>query len=165
MSATPRFALPFISPGQAQKEIFHNEALQVLDVVVAAAVETPPLTAPPPMPSVGNCYIVAANPTGEWSSHGHQVAAYTSGGWRFVVPRDGLTAYVKSLGVTAAFRQGAWIIGTLSGSQVTLAGLKVVGARRPAIAAPAAGSTVDVEARSALDEILSALREHGLIEM
>jgi hypothetical protein len=24
---TPRFALPFILPGQAQKELFHNEAL------------------------------------------------------------------------------------------------------------------------------------------
>ncbi len=43
MSATPRLSLPFIVPGQAQKELFHNEALQLLDVLVAGAVEGLPL--------------------------------------------------------------------------------------------------------------------------
>ncbi len=42
MNASQRLALPFILPGQAQKELFHNEALQTLDLVVAAAVEEPP---------------------------------------------------------------------------------------------------------------------------
>jgi hypothetical protein len=33
-----RFGLPFILPGQAQKEVFHNEALAALDGLVHAAV-------------------------------------------------------------------------------------------------------------------------------
>ena len=36
MNGTPRLSLPFLSPGQAQKEFTHNEALQILDAVVAA---------------------------------------------------------------------------------------------------------------------------------
>ena len=44
-------------------------------------------------------------------------------------------------------------------------GVKVVGSRGAAIAAPAAGTTIDSEARSAIGEILAALRLHGLIAM
>ena len=145
--------------------MFHNEALQLLDVLVAAAVEGLPLATPPASPAIGNCYIVAASPTGAWVGHAQQLAAYTSGGWRFIVPRDGMSALVDSSGDTALYHDGAWEIGTVRGSQVMIAGDQVVGAREPAIAAPAAGSTVDVEARAAIGQILDAMRQHGLIEM
>jgi hypothetical protein len=144
--------------------LFHNEALQSLDVLVAAAVEGAPLATPPASPNLGNCYIVAANPTAAWAGKAQQLAAFTSGGWRFVVPRDGLAVYVKSSGATAAYRGGAWVFGDLSGSQVSVAGVKVIGARGAAIAAPAAGATVDAEARTAIGQVLAALRTHGLIE-
>ena len=48
MSGTPRLALPFLSPGQAQKEFTHNEALQTLDFLIAGAVEEAPRPAPGP---------------------------------------------------------------------------------------------------------------------
>ena len=164
MTATPRFALPFLTPGQAQKELFHNEALQSLDVLVAAAVEGLPLAAPPASPVVGNCYLVAAAATGAWAGKAHHLAAYTSGGWRFIAPRDGLNAYVKSNGATAAYRSGTWVIGDLSGSQVSVDGTKVVGARGAAIPNPSGGATVDAEARTAIGSILAAMRDHGLIQ-
>ena len=164
MSATPRFAFPFIVPGQAQKELFHNEALQSLDMIVAAAVEELPLSGPPGSPLVGNCHIVGASPTGDWAGKAGHLAAFTSGGWRFVPPREGLNAYVKSTGATAAYRSGAWVIGELSGSQVTIDGEKVIGARGAPIAAPTAGATVDAEARAAIGQILTAMRDHGLIQ-
>ena len=44
-----------------------------------------------------------------------------------------------------------------------VAGLPVVGARRAAIVAPAAGSVVDAEARTAIAAILAAMIGHGLI--
>lgn len=81
-----------------------------------------------------------------------------------MAPRDGLDAYVKSDGATAAYRGGAWVIGDLSGSQVSVDGVKVVGARGTAIADPAGGATVDAEARTAIGLILAALRGHGLIQ-
>ena len=53
----------------------------------------------------------------------------------------------------------------LTGSALLLDGLQVVGTRAAAIASPAGGSTVDSEARSAIDQLLRALRQHGLIEI
>jgi hypothetical protein len=137
--------------------------LQALDVIVAAAVEGPPLAAPPASPAIGACYIVGASPSGAWAGKAQNLAAYTSGGWRFVVPRDGLNAYVKSSGVTAAFRGTAWVMGDVSGTQVSIDGVKVVGVRGAAIAGPSGGATVDAEARTAVGLILAALRAHGMI--
>ena len=62
MSASPRLGLPFLSVGQAQKEFTHNEALQVLDSLVAGAVEEPPRASPPASPALGACYIIDAAP-------------------------------------------------------------------------------------------------------
>ncbi len=137
----------------------------MLDVLVAAAVEGPPLATPPASPAIGNCYLVAGSPTGAWAGHAQQLAAYASGGWRFIAPRDGMNAYDRSSGTTAVYHGGAWEIGTLSGSQVTVGGLKVVGARGVAIAAPTGGTTADTQARATIGLILDALRQHGLIEM
>ena len=53
----------------------------------------------------------------------------------------------------------------LRGSALFLDGIQVVGARRPAIASPNGGTTTDSEARAAIDQLLNALRAHGLIEM
>ncbi|HLZ79899.1 MAG TPA: hypothetical protein VKQ09_11235 [Sphingomonas sp.] len=36
--ATTRFALPLIAPGQAQKELFHNEALARVDALLQPSV-------------------------------------------------------------------------------------------------------------------------------
>ena len=143
--------------------MFHNEALQALDVVVSAAIEGLPLATPPVSPVVGGCYLVGASPTGAWAGQANKLAAFTSGGWRFVAPFDGLGAFIRTSGSTAVYRNGVWEIGKLRGSEVLVDGAKVVGPQQAAIPAPAGGSTVDVEARSATAAILAALRSHGLI--
>ena len=51
MNSTDRLSLPLLIAGQAQKELFHNEALQTLDTLVAAAVEDAPANDPPQSPS------------------------------------------------------------------------------------------------------------------
>ena len=145
MSVTPRFGLPMLAAGQAQKEFLHNEAVQALETLVAPTVEEPPLASPPSSPMVGSCYIVAASPTGAWAGKPECLASFTGGGWRFVTPTDGLTAYVRSTGTRAIYRAGDWemVAGT--------------------IASPSGGATVDAEARSAISQILEALRQHGFI--
>ena len=164
MSNTPRLRVPFLSPGQAQKEFFHNEALQILDILVAAAVEEPPRNSPPSAPAVGACYIVGSAPTGVWAGTAQNIAAFTSGGWRFTPPFEGLTAYVRSTATSAAYRAGAWEIGVLRGTNVVIGGQQVVGGRAGAIASASGGTTVDAQARSVIDQILGAMRQHGLIE-
>jgi HK97 family phage major capsid protein len=47
--------------------------------------------------------------------------------------------------------------------RLLVGGQQVVGARGAAIPAPTGGSTIDAEARSAIGNILAALRNHGLI--
>lgn len=165
MSSTPRLGLPFLSAGQAQKEIFHNEALQALDVIVAAAVEEPPCVSPPESPVLGACYIVAAAATDEWAGKSQCLAAFTSAGWRFVAPQEGLACYVRSSGSWAVYRAGAWEVGQVRGSSLVLDGQQVVGPRLGAIAGATGGTLVDSEARAAVDRILTAMRQHGLIDL
>src|SRR5207237_7078994 len=88
MSGTPRLSLPFLSPGQAQKEFFHNESLQTLDVLVAGAVDEQ-RDNPPSAPLVGKAYIFGNAPTGEWAGKASCIAAYGAGGWRYISALDG----------------------------------------------------------------------------
>ena len=164
MNGTARLSLPFLSPGQAQKEFVHNEALQALDIAVAAAVEEAPRSDPPAAPALGGCYIVGSSPTGEWAGKPQSLAAFTTGGWRFLAPIEGLSVYVKDSGVWAAYRSGDWEIGSLRGSNLIIDGQQVVGARTAAITLATGGTTIDGEARTAIEGILAALRQHGLIE-
>ena len=81
-----------------------------------------------------------------------------------LAPSEWMSFYVRTAGVRAAYRSGGWIIGEVSGTRLVLAGQQVVGSRCAAIASPAGGTTADAEGRAAIDQILQALREHGLIE-
>jgi hypothetical protein len=138
--------------------------LQTLDLLAACAVEEAPRSTPPSSPDLGACYIVGASPTGAWAGKAQCLAGYTAGGWRLVSPLDGMSAYVKATDTWANYRAGSWELGVLRGANLVLGGVPVVGPRLAAIAAPAGGTNVDLEARLAINQILSALRQHGLIE-
>src|SRR5438067_5020473 len=77
---------------------------------------------------------------------------------------EGLGAYVRSTGAWALYRAGTWELGVLRGASVVIAGQQVVGSRASAIGPASGGSTVDVQARAVIDQILTAMRQHGLIE-
>jgi uncharacterized protein DUF2793 len=163
MAGTPRLSLPFLSVGQAQKEFTHNEALQTLDVLVSGSVEEPPRATPPASPAIGACYIVAEAATDAWIGKSQSLAAWTSGGWRFIAPLDGMSLYERASGTSAVFRNGAWEVGSLRGSSLIVDGQQVIGPRAAAIESPIGGSVIDTEARAALDAVLDTLRQHGLI--
>jgi hypothetical protein len=76
---------------------------------------------------------------------------------------EGLTLYERTGGVWAAFRSGAWEFGRVRAASVEIEGQQVVGPRAGAIGSPVGGTVVDVEGRSAIEAILTALRQHGLI--
>jgi hypothetical protein len=163
MIGTARLQLPLLSAGQAQKEVTVNEALQELDIFTAGAVEEGPRQNPPASPAIGSCYVMGSAPTGEWVGKPGYVAAFTSGGWRLYPPIDGARFYNKADNEWIGYRAGFWEQGILRGSSLLLGGRQVVGTQAAAIADPAAGSVVDAEARSAVTQILSAMRQHGLI--
>ena len=159
-----RHALPFLLPGQAQKEFFHNEALSRIDMLLFAAVEGDALAVPPGTPANGQSWIVAAGASGAWSGQEGALACWTEGGWRFAQPFEGMAVWHKGRGLALVWHDGAWNNGEVRASAITIGGKQIIGERRPAIASPASGATIDVEARAAIDAILVALRAHGLTE-
>ncbi|HEX9932880.1 MAG TPA: DUF2793 domain-containing protein [Allosphingosinicella sp.] len=162
--ASPRLALPFIQPGQAQKELFHNEALALVDGLLHAAAEAGPTAAPPAAPAAGQCWIVAASPTGAWSGHGHALAMWTDGGWRFAAPVPGMLVWNKAAAHWLYWGGTAWSSGEVPAAKLVVGGQQVVGNRQPAVPSPSGGTTIDAEARAAVAAVIVALRSHGLID-
>jgi hypothetical protein len=66
-------------------------------------------------------------------------------------------------GVSARRAGGTWVIGAQAVKSLSVNGQQVVGAQQAAIAAPAGGTVIDTQARSAVASIISALRQHGLV--
>ncbi|EBA10726.1 DUF2793 domain-containing protein [Roseobacter sp. CCS2] len=113
---TPNLALPFIMPAQAQKHVTHNEAIELLDMIVQLTLEASNATTPPGLPSEGEAWALASSPTGDWSGHGGHIATWRGGGWLFVTPREGWMAWVKDDAELQVFTGAAWA--TLAGTGV-----------------------------------------------
>lgn len=61
---TDRLALALIAPGQAQKEMTHNEALARLDIMVQPVVQAIAPASVPASPTFGQCWIVGVGASG-----------------------------------------------------------------------------------------------------
>ncbi len=105
---TSNLSLPYILPAQAQKHVTHNEALQLLDVIVQLAVIARDLAVPPPSPAVGDRFIVAAGAGGVWAGKSAQIALFTDGAWQFFVPNIGWTAWIVDEEKVATFDGSVW---------------------------------------------------------
>ena len=160
---TPRLKMPMIVPGQAQKEMSHNDALATLDLLVQGSVVEAGRVTPPTAPTVGQAWIVGTGATGAWSGRADAVAGWTDGGWRFVQPPEGATLWGCDSACFAQFLAGTWSIGVLRGTSLDIGGTAVVGARRSAIGDVTGGTTIDSEARAGIAAILTAMRGHVLI--
>lgn len=163
--ATGRWDLPMLYAGQAQKELFHNEALARIDMLLHGMVLSADLGTPPSAPGVGECWVVATGATEAWTGQDGGLAGWTEGGWRFVVPRPGLRLRVADRGHDIEHDGTAWRDCAVRGDGYYVDDSRVVGPRLAAIAAPAGGATADGEARAAITAILGALQAHGLIAM
>jgi len=142
-SKSPRYALPLLFAGQAQKEFFVNEAHSLLDLLLHPAIEGE-TDLPPATPNDGECWLVGSNPSGEWAGHAGEVAARQAGAWIFAAPRDGMRLLDRSKMQDRYYRGGQW----QSASSPT----PVTG-----------GTTVDVEARRAIDQLIAALVAGGIL--
>jgi hypothetical protein len=159
-----RFALPFIMPGQAQKEVYHNEALARLDAALHAAAEQGPLATPPADPQEGESWIVAADATGAWTGKDDALASWTGGGWRFVAPVPGMLVWNKAAGVWLHWSGSGWSDGALPATALSIGGEQVVGPRLADVPSPSGGTIIDSEARAAIDAVIATLKSHGLID-
>jgi Protein of unknown function (DUF2793) len=158
-----RFGLPLLAAAQAQKEITHNEAITLIDLLITPVVQSIAPASVPTAPLAGQSWIVGAGATGDWAGKANKIAGWTLSGWRFITPVTGMSLWSLADSQQFQFDGTIWAIATLTGQQLSIGGNKVVGARQGAIANPVAGSSIDTEARSAIAAILSMLRTHGLI--
>jgi hypothetical protein len=165
MSATPRLAFPYVLQSQSQKEVTVNSALNRLDALLQAVVEDMDLAAPPASPAEGGLWIVASGGSGAWAGHDGELAHFIGGAWTFYTPPEGMRLWVKDDGVSARRTAGGWDRGVLAATSVTIDGEQVVGARQAAIPDAAGGGTQDSEARAAINALLAACRNHGLISI
>jgi len=160
---TERLALPLLAAGQAQKEMYHNEAILRIDLLLQAAAEAIGIDVPPAAPETGQCWIIGETPTSAWLGHAGEIAGWTDGGWRFVTPREGMRLWLGETAGFALFASGEWRVGEAHG-RLFVDGQQIIGARASGIAEPVGGTVVDAEARAAVSAVLVALRAHGLIE-
>jgi len=144
MTTTPRWGLPLIEPGQAQKELFHNESLLLIDAAVQAGVVAVGTEPPPPDPAAGDCWVIGHAPVGAWAGHGEKLAMWTAGGWRFLNPLEGMAVWDRATGCLWRHRSGMWLRGNT-------------------IPAATGGVTIDEGARQMLAAVIEVLRGHGLV--
>lgn len=140
---TPRMGLPLLYPGQAQKEVFVNEALVRIDALLHARVEAI-ASAPPATPIDGQCWIVGASPVGDWAGKAGQIACRAAGNWVFAAPRDGMSVTVGASGQIIRYLAGGW-------------------SAPAAIAAPTGGDVIDSQARAAIAAVIAQLVLAGII--
>lgn len=92
-STSPRLALPYLQPAQAQKHVTHNEALQRLDAVVQLRIQDFGLTEPPNAPLPGDVVTVGAGAGGDWAGQDGLLALWDGTGWQFITPEEGWLAW------------------------------------------------------------------------
>ncbi|WP_265571176.1 DUF2793 domain-containing protein [Sphingomicrobium nitratireducens] len=163
MTKTARLALPLLVPGQLQKEIAHNEAIEAIEMLLHPEVVGPPQATPPASPVEGSCFLIGSGASGDWTGRDGMLAMAAVGGWRFVVPPSGTRAFDPSSGGYWKHVGGSWESDRLRGVLEDYTGSQIVGARGAAVDSPSGGAVVDVEARIAIETIIARLAEHGLI--
>lgn len=117
MSRTNILDMPFILPSQAQKHVTHNEALQILDSTVQLVLEAAAHTVPPLSPVSGSAYGIGSGASDEWAGRDGQIAVWQDGAWRYILPRQGWSAFLKPASRTVVFDGADWVASALNSAQ------------------------------------------------
>lgn len=166
MSSSPNLSLPLLSGGQAQKHVTVNEAMAILDGIAQLRLVSVSETIPPGTIEDGACYAVAAGASGDWAGHEGLIAIGSGGGWVFVTPQEGWTAWVIGEGAKYRFQDTSWLPDQLSsapsGAAARLQTVEVIhniqsgGGHDTGLSIPMQSMVYAVSAR-VLDEITGSL--------
>lgn len=109
MTNTLRLNLPHIITAQAQKEVTHNDALNLLDIFMRPTVLEMDKDVPPVSPTAGDCYVVGGSPTGDFTGHAQEIACYTDNGWLFASPFKWLDVVSAEDQIRYVYDGSAWV--------------------------------------------------------
>ena len=141
-STSPKWALPYLFSGQSQKEVFVNEALALLDCVVACKVEA--VTAiVPTSPLEGQAWVVGQAAAGGWSGQADKIAVWRGNAWAFVLPVNGMQVFVQAEQRYIHYNNG-WVSPTLT-------------------IAFTDSAQADTSARNAIMALVACLKQAGVI--
>lgn len=105
---SPNLSLPFIQAAQAQKHVTHNEAVELLDVIVQMALEALDAQTPPSNAVEGQAWAIGTGATDVWAGRDGEIAAWHGGGWLFVTPNVGWLAWDKTTAALYAQTPTGW---------------------------------------------------------
>lgn len=117
--------LPYIQPAQAQKHVTHNEAIELLDMIVHLTVQDFEATTPPGTPTEGETWVLDGAPTDAWTGQGGKIASFRGGGWMFVAPNTGWQAYSIIAEQIRVYTGTIWASSTATPSFNNLTGVGV----------------------------------------
>ncbi len=141
--ATARLGLPMLALAQAQKELTHNEALAIIDILLHPQVEgkaDDPAALEERQP--GQCWIIGETPVGEWRDLAGQLACWTDSGWRYVGPIAAMRVTDRSNLALWRYENDSWALA-------------------PVVAGPSGGGVIDQEARVSINAVIVALQSAG----
>lgn len=108
--STAKYGLKSLAVGQSNAHLSVNENSETLDAFTQLAIEDRDLAAPPGSPTIGHVYIVAASPTGGWSTFAeNDLVRYASDStWQKLTPVEGVTGWVKDEDLVVHFDGTNW---------------------------------------------------------
>ncbi|UYV37192.1 DUF2793 domain-containing protein [Rhodobacteraceae bacterium D3-12] len=106
---SPRLALPYLLPSQAQKHVTHNEALQRLDTLVQLSIQAVDAENPPVSPVAGEVHALGPVPLGVWAGEAGKLAVFNGIAWQFLAPAAGWLGYDLTTQRAIVFDGGAWV--------------------------------------------------------
>jgi hypothetical protein len=98
---------------------------------------------PPASPGENEVWLVSANPQGDWVDHAERISRFSSGAWTFITPRSGMRIFDDESGQFLHY-DSTWKVASTPIS-------------------PQGGTTIDVEARASIDELIAALHDAGIL--
>lgn len=108
MTTTPRIGAPLLALDQAAPETTVNAQATLFDAFAGAHFKDRDLTAPPGSPAQGDCYLVAASPTGAWSGQAGKIAIYINTSWTFITAKEGFLFWVDDENILILYDGAAW---------------------------------------------------------
>ncbi|MEM0977265.1 MAG: DUF2793 domain-containing protein [Pseudomonadota bacterium] len=110
MAETANLGLPLVAAAQTQKHVTVNESLVLVDALVQGHLNDLGVGSPPANPMEGDLFDVATGATDDWAGKDGSLALMTSGGWRFVAPKEGWRLRNATDGLNYVFIGGTWTV-------------------------------------------------------
>lgn len=112
MTETIRLGLPLVQAAQAQKHVTVNAGLERLDALVQLRLTSASVQMPPDLAE--GVFFVPTGAGGVWAGQEGKVAIAANGGWEFVSPARGWSAWIEDAAATALFDGSGWVGGAVT---------------------------------------------------